>query len=214
MWRSWRVAGAFVAAVICAAASSVDAHAGKSGSAAVYEVSFRSRDTTWFGHNYVVVRRFSGGAVVESRLVGFGPVPEASDLDALVGTAGWVGAESGDRRDPVTRDYTVRIGRKQYEQVLRTIAAYRRHTPDFELLGTNCNTFVGAVGRAAGLAIPANEAMLPETYIEALRELNTGGSVPGARAADADGTSRRAQRQARADRPFHSADVYDWDAPR
>lgn len=214
MRGSWRAAGAIVAGVLCAAASGMDAHAGKRDSAGGYEVSFRSRDSDWFGHNYVVVRRFQGGRIVESRLVGFGPAPEASDLDALVGTAGWVGAEATDKRSPATRDLTVRVGRKQYEEVLRTIAAYKRRTPDFELLGTNCNTFVGAVARAAGIAAPDDEAVLPEAYIDAMRELNA--SPRGVRVAGSGSTRARpsVQREARADRPFHSADIYDWDAPR
>lgn len=191
----------------------MDAHAKTRDSARRYELSFRSRDSDWFGHNYVVVRRIEAGRIVESRLVGFGPDPKASDLEALVGTAGWVGAEPGDKHSPATRDYTVRIGRKEYDSVVRTISALKRDTPDFELLGTNCNTFVGAVARAASIATPANEAMLPEVYIDTMRELNA--PVRRARPTGEDARGgKRVQREASAGRPFHSAEIYDWDAPR
>jgi hypothetical protein len=56
--------------------------------------------------------------------------------------------------------------------------------------------------------------VLPEAYIDAMRELNA--SPRGVRVAGSGSTRARpsVQREARADRPFHSADIYDWDAPR
>jgi hypothetical protein len=50
-----------------------------------------------------------------------------------------------------------------------------RKPPTFRALSQNCNTFVGDVARAARLAAPTSgSADRPESFVGALRQLNTG----------------------------------------
>jgi hypothetical protein len=137
-----------------------------------YELEFRSRETEYFGHNYVVLRHWRDGVVVERRLSGFGPAPGTSDLDAVLGAPGFIGVEPGDRSATATRRLIVPVGGVTYARVTAFVIGMGYRPPVFSVVGYNCNAYLGEVAHVAGLAVPAVTTQLPADYIVELSALN------------------------------------------
>ena len=140
-----------------------------------FELEFRSRPGEYFGHDYVIARRLSAsGKWVPERRAGLEPEPGASIGDTLMGVRGVVGFVREDWEIAADARYTVRVSRAQYKRALTQIDRNARRRPIYDLFDQNCNSFVGAVARSAGLLVPSATFVLPAEYVRGIRELNAG----------------------------------------
>jgi hypothetical protein len=159
------------------AASSSPAMAAKANGG--YQLEFRSRDSDVAGHSFVIARRTaSNGKVISERTAGFRPANAKASVAATIsGVKGTVGTYREDFTKKPTLTYRVNVSQGQYRRAIATIDDVARKPPTFRALSQNCNTFVGDVARAARLQAPGSGvADRPESYVGAIRQLNSGHS--------------------------------------
>ena len=75
-------------------------------------------------------------------------------------------------RRPVAR-FRILISEAKYYRILSKIQDMRRTWTTYELLLTNCNSFVGEIASTSGLRAPLIPARLPVDYVGELRALNS-----------------------------------------
>ena len=141
-----------------------------------YSLEFRSRNSEFAGHSYVVARRTGAdGRVQAERVTGFRPANINTPVSATVrGVAGAVGTYKQDFTVKPTLSYKVNVTASQYRRAIAKIDELKRQPPTFRGLSQNCNTCVGDVATAARLSAPSSHADRPESYVSNLRELNNG----------------------------------------
>lgn len=142
-----------------------------------FYAEFRARDEAGgFGHSYVTLGTI--GFAGESRqtvVAGFMPRGEMADHWSRFGVpvAGMVGVVRSDLvRRPDVR-FRIAISEIKYYRVLSKIQEMRRTWTTYELLLSNCNSFVSEVASTAGLSAPLISAQLPVNYVGELRALNS-----------------------------------------
>jgi hypothetical protein len=180
-WGTWqRIGVGLIASAGVLAGSGADAQAAKHRSAnqkvGTYSLEFRSRDSEFAGHSFVVARQTAAdGRVVSQRVSGFRPANIRTPVGQTVrGVAGAVGTYREDFKQKPTLSYKVAVTEGQYRRAMAKISEIQRKPPTFRALSQNCNAFVGDVARAARLTAPSGYADRPESYVSNLRELNGG----------------------------------------
>jgi hypothetical protein len=175
-----RIGFGLIASVGVLAVSGFDAQAAKQ-KAGTYSLEFRSRDSEFVGHSYVVARQTAAnGRVVSQRVSGFRPANIKTPVGQTVrGVAGAVGTYREDFKKRPTLSYKVDVTEGQYRRAMAKISEIQRKPPTFRGLSQNCNAFVGDVARAARLTAPSSYADRPESYVSDLRELNNGDRAGG-----------------------------------
>jgi hypothetical protein len=167
---SWAAMGMAAPDVLAAKAQAAKQKGG------TYSLEFRSRNSEFAGHSYVVARQTgANGRVVSERVTGFRPANINTPVSATVrGVAGAVGTYREDFKVKPTLSYKVNVSEGQYRRAMAKINELQRKPPTFRGLSQNCNTFVGDVAKAARLSAPSSHADRPESYVSNLRELNNG----------------------------------------
>jgi hypothetical protein len=142
-----------------------------------YYIEFRARtEVGGYGHAYVALGAVDvAGHAQETVVIGF--MPKGRDDDywsqfalPVRGTVGVVRSDVVGR--PAIR-FRVAIGKAKYDQVVSSIHRLRSRWTAYDLLGRNCNSFVGQVADSIGLRTPTLTAQYPVSYISELRALNS-----------------------------------------
>jgi len=142
-----------------------------------FYAEFRARDEAGgFGHSYVALGTVDfAGESRQTVVAGFMPRGEMADHWSRFGVpvAGMIGVVRSDLvRRPVVR-FRIPISEVKYYRVLSKIQEMRRTWTTYELLLSNCNSFVSEIASAVGLRAPLISAQFPVGYVGELRALNT-----------------------------------------
>ena len=142
-----------------------------------FYAEFRARDEAGgFGHSYVTLGTVDfAGESRQTVVAGFMPRGEMADRWGRFGmpVAGMVGVSRSDFvRRPDAR-FRIHISEAKYYRVLSKIQEMRRTWTTYELLLSNCNSFVSEIASTAGLSVPLIPARLPVDYVGELRALNS-----------------------------------------
>jgi len=142
-----------------------------------FYAEFRARDEAGgFGHAYVALGTIDlAGESRQTVVAGFMPRGEMADHWSRFGmpVAGMVGVTRSDfARRPDVR-FQITISEAKYYRVLSKIQEMRRTWTTYELLLSNCNSFVSEIASTAGLRAPLIPARFPVDYVGELRALNS-----------------------------------------
>ena len=143
-----------------------------------FYAEFRARDEAGgFGHSYIVLGTIDfAGESRQTVVAGFMPRGEIADYWSRFGmpVAGMVGVVRSDFiRKPDAR-FRISISEAKYYRVLSKIQETRRTWTTYELLVSNCNSFISEIASTAGLRVPLSPARFPVDYLGELRALNSG----------------------------------------
>jgi hypothetical protein len=142
-----------------------------------YYAEFRARDEPGgFGHSYVILGTIDfAGDSRQTVVAGFMPRGEMAEHWGRFGmpVAGMVGVTRSDfLRRPDAR-FRIPISQAKYYRVLSKIQEMRTTWTTYELLLSNCNSFVREIASTAGLRAPLIPAQFPVDYVGELRALNS-----------------------------------------
>lgn len=140
-------------------------------------IEFRSRPNGAMDHSYIAYGYLNRrGKPYKTKYIGLHP--KGGTAGMLIGI---VAMEA--RLDPLPEDktatpivsYRVPLTRKEYNLLLKTIAAARKDKDSWGVWNpvlNNCNSFVGYIARAIGIKVPNTSVMGPTSYVKALRDMN------------------------------------------
>jgi hypothetical protein len=142
-----------------------------------FYAEFRARDeTSSFGHSYIALGIVDfNGEIRQTVVAGFMPRGATDDAWSHFGipVTGVVGVVRSDfTRRPDAR-FRIAITEANYHRIVSKIQEMRRTWTTYELMLSNCNSFVGEIASIAGLRIPLLPAGFPVTYVSELRTLNS-----------------------------------------
>jgi hypothetical protein len=142
-----------------------------------FYAEFRARDEAGgFGHSYITLGIVDlNGEMRQTVVAGFMPMSMIDDYWSKFGlpVTGMVGVVRSDIvRRPDAR-FRIAISKASYYRIVRRIQEMRRTWRTYELLLSNCNSFVSEVANTAGLRTPLLAAQLPVAYVSELRTLNS-----------------------------------------
>jgi hypothetical protein len=142
-----------------------------------YYAEFRARDEAGgFGHSFVTLGTIdTAGESRQTVVAGFMPRGEMADHWSRFGVpvAGTVGVVRSDFVQRPAVRFRILISEAKYYRVLSKIQDMRRTWTRYELLLSNCNSFVREIASTAGLRVPLIPAQLPVDYVGELRTLNS-----------------------------------------
>ena len=145
--------------------------------ARLFYVEFRAREEAGgFGHSYITLGIVGlNGETRQTVVAGFMPMSMIDDYWSQFGlpVTGVVGVVRSDIvRRPDAR-FRIAISKANYYRIVSRIQDMRRTWSTYELLLSNCNSFVSEVASTAGLRAPLLAAQLPVAYVSELRTLNS-----------------------------------------
>jgi hypothetical protein len=142
-----------------------------------FYAEFRARDEAGgFGHSYVTLGTIDeAGESRQTVVAGFMPRGEMADQWSrfVIPVAGLVGVVRSDFAQRPAVRFRILISEAKYYRVLSKIQDMRRTWTTYELLLSNCNSFVGEIASTAGLRAPLTPARFPVDYVGELRALNS-----------------------------------------
>ena len=142
-----------------------------------YYAEFRARDEAGgFGHSFVTLGTIdTAGESRQTVVAGFMPRGAMADHWSRFGipVAGMVGVVRSDFVQRPAVRFRILISEAKYYRVLSKIQDTRRTWTTYELLLSNCNSFVGEIASTAGPRAPLIPARLPVDYVSELRALNS-----------------------------------------
>lgn len=143
-----------------------------------YAIEFRSRQALTYGHTFAVYGRIDGrGQILNPKVAGLHPSGDsgAYTLGHFVPVPAETGASEGDL-DPrfVSARYRVVLSEAQYRAVEAHIDQLKANSPTWNALSYNCNSFVADIARFMGLQTPSSTLLMPQDFVNSMRELNSG----------------------------------------
>ncbi|MBP0615514.1 hypothetical protein [Jiella mangrovi] len=152
-----------------------------------YFISFRARNAESYGHTFVVIGKLdasghvpydSTGTLVPSMTEVAGLHPASTSvvpymIGHIVPVPSETGASDGDtERAYLLAEWTVPLTAAQYQDVSAYIHKLQDSSPVWSAVAYNCSAFVGDIAKHMGYKAP-NSLLLPKSYIEELRAMNT-----------------------------------------
>jgi hypothetical protein len=142
-----------------------------------FYAEFRARDdANGIGHSYIALGTVDfNGEIRQTVVAGFMPRGATDDSWSHFGipVTGVVGVVRSDFTRRADARFRIAITEANYYQIVSKIRQMRRTWTTYELLFSNCNSFVGEIASMAGLRIPLVPARFPVTYVSELRTLNS-----------------------------------------
>jgi uncharacterized protein DUF4105 len=137
-------------------------------------LEFRARSDDAFGHAYMVLGIVDHAGIPHTATFGFLTLQGApSGLAALFGSVGEIAYSQSDVTQSPSLAYRIQFSPAKYRAIVQEIEAMEPSWAFYELLFSNCNTFMGAVAHLVGLKAPAFDALEPVEYVRELVALNT-----------------------------------------
>ena len=143
----------------------------------LYYLEFRARSAESYGHTFAMFgRRDAQGQILTRDVAGLHPA-STSDVPYMLGhlipVPSETGPSDGDLEDQyMTANYRINLSKAEYDDVLGYIRNLQGSSPVWHAVLYNCSAFVSDIARYMGLKTPSS-LLLPKTYIETLREMNT-----------------------------------------
>ena len=148
-----------------------------------YFIEFRSRSAVSYGHSFVVHGRV-GSKLTASRVAGLHPMGTSSlvyMLGHVLPVPAETGASDGDLEDEyLTARYRILLSEPQYKAMTSYIKDLQANSLVWNAATYNCNAFVAEIARFLSLQTPPTW-MFPESFVNALRDMNTRQRVVAAR---------------------------------
>lgn len=150
-----------------------------------YAIEFRARNAHNYGHTFSILGRVNAhGKFISPRVSGLHPATESPVpwmVGHLVAVPSETGASDGDTEDQyVLARFRIALTEGEYKKVTAYIKELSDKSPLWHAVVYNCNAFVGDIARFMGLLTPKSTMLLPQEYIESLRDLNIARTnVPG-----------------------------------
>jgi hypothetical protein len=146
-----------------------------------YAIEFRARNAHNYGHTFSIYGRLSPqGKFISPRVSGLHPATESPVpwmVGHLVAVPSETGASDGDTEDQyVLARFRVALTEGEYRKVTAYIKQLSGKSPLWHAVVYNCNAFIGDIAGFMGLLTPKSTMLLPQEYIETLRDLNIGRS--------------------------------------
>jgi len=140
-----------------------------------YFVDFHARDKpSPTGHNFIVYGLLNtNGKIIEAQTVGFAPDTDRYWLATFIPAPGLLGRERADFTVPSTVVYRRHLTVLEFHQLNDKVRQIRAARPNWHLIFSNCNNFVGEIAKAIGLLRPPS-LLPPSIYVSLLRDLNGG----------------------------------------
>ena len=144
-----------------------------------YFIEFRARHALSYGHTYAAFGRLNArGDIVESEVAGLHPAgdsPVPWMIGHLVMVPSETGPSDGDLEEQyIAARYRVVLNEADYKRVVAYIRKLQASSPVWHAVVYNCNAFVADIARSMGLKAPGLTLLYPATFINTMRELNTG----------------------------------------
>jgi len=138
-----------------------------------YYVDFRARTAATYGHAFIWY-----GKTSEKEIEVAGLAPAGDELPYLLGHIIFVpsetGASYGDLDEQyLTASYRVYLNEADAKKVFAYIKHLQETSPLWNAATMNCTAFLGRIATFMGLNAPFH-LLLPEQYVNQLRELNGG----------------------------------------
>lgn len=143
----------------------------------LYYIEFRARTAESYGHTFAMFgRRDAQGRILTREVAGLHPASTSVVpylLGHLVPVPSETGPSDGDLEDAyMTANYRIDLTKAQYDDVLAYIRDLQASSPVWHAVAYNCSAFVSDIAKSMGLRTP-NSLLMPEKYINTLREMNT-----------------------------------------
>ncbi len=150
-----------------------------------YFIEFRSRSAFSYGHTFVVFGRV-GQKLTAKNVAGLHPRGDSA-LTYLIGhilpVPSETGASDGDLElEYTTARYRIMLSAADYKAIVAKIRHLQANSPAWNAATYNCNAFAGNIAHFAGLTAPS-PWMLPEDFVNTLRQMNDGAASAMARSA-------------------------------
>ncbi len=138
-----------------------------------YFVDFHARSRPFpTGHNFIVYGRLNtDGKIIESKVVGFAPDTDRYWMASFIPAPGLLGRERADFTESSTVIYRRHLTAVEFHQLNDRVRQIRAMRPNWHLIFSNCNNFVGEIAKAIGLFRPPS-LLPPSIYVSLLRDLN------------------------------------------
>ena len=175
-------AGAFGAAVACAAGFAAQAQDSSTAPAAApapsaYYVEFRAASIGAYGHSYAVYGRLNGrGQPADAHYTDLHPMGNYAIMAIghvlpVPGNTQW---DPDVLKLPVSSAYRVRLNAAQYQRLLAAVARHKANkAPIWNAVTNNCNHYMAELAQAVGLRAP-HDFQFSIAFIPAMRDLNGG----------------------------------------
>lgn len=142
-----------------------------------YAIEFRARNAQSYGHTFTIHGRVNAqGKFINPRVSGLHPATESPVpwmVGHLVAVPSETGASDGDTEDQyVLARFRMALTEGEYKKVTAYIKQLSDKSPLWHAVVYNCNAFVGDIARFMGLLTPKSTMLMPQDYIESLRDLN------------------------------------------
>ncbi len=160
------------------ASPTADAHpAAPKSIAKPYAIEFRARNAQSYGHTFSIHGRVNAqGKIVNPRVTGLHPATESPVpwmVGHLVAVPSETGASDGDTEDQyVLARFRIALSESEYKKVQAYMKELSAKSPLWHAVVYNCNAFVGDIARFMGLKTPNSTMLMPQEYIDGLRDLN------------------------------------------
>ncbi|MDQ8729922.1 hypothetical protein RCO31_19550 [Bradyrhizobium sp. LHD-71] len=140
-----------------------------------YYVDFRSRTAASYGHAFVWYGRTSERKV---EVAGLHPAGESAVpyvIGHVLPVLSETGASYGDLDEQyLTANYRVYLTKADGERVFAYIKELQKSSPVWNAMTFNCTAFIGRIASYMGLKTPYTHLLVPEDWVNNLREINGG----------------------------------------
>jgi len=142
-----------------------------------YAIEFRARNAQSYGHTFSIYGRLDArGRIVKPTVSGLHPATESPIpwmIGHIVAVPSETGPSDGDTEDQyVLARFRILLSESEYKKVLGFIKKLNDKSPVWHAVTYNCNAYVGEIATFMGLRATQSTMLMPQDYIEKLRDLN------------------------------------------
>jgi hypothetical protein len=142
-------------------------------------VEFRSRTAASYGHSFVLFGKLGPGVKFASvQVAGLHPRgddPAVYMQGHVVPVPSETGASDGDLDEQyLTARFCVALTETEYNRIVGFIRRLQLRETEWHAPTKNCNWFIGEIASELGLIAPPTPILYPETYVNAIKDMNEG----------------------------------------
>jgi hypothetical protein len=142
-------------------------------------VEFRSRTAASYGHSFVLFGKLGPGEKFASvQVAGLHPRgddPAVYMQGHVVPVPSETGASDGDLDEQyLTARFCVVLTEADYNRITGFIRRLQARETEWHAPTKNCNWFIGEIASELGLIAPPTPILYPETYVNAIKDMNEG----------------------------------------